>query len=106
MGGMRSWSGCGPKFRFEANLLVLLARWSTHTTFTNGKANMMTKNHCSKLAGLVAASLSTCFAGSCATGFRDAALTGVFDFTSATVSDTLGSLISVSDLLDGAGTEE
>ncbi len=66
---------------------------------------MMTKNRCSKLVGLVVASLSTCFAGSCASGFRDAALTGVFDFTSATVTDTLGTFISVSDLL-GGGTDE
>ncbi len=66
---------------------------------------MMTKNRYSKLVGLVVASLSTCFAGSCLSGFRDAALTGVFDFTSTAVSDTLGSFISVSDIL-GGGAEE
>lgn len=63
----------------------------------------MIKNRYPKLVGLVIASLSTCFAGSCATGLRDAVLTGVFDFTSGTVTDTLGALVPVSDLFGGAG---
>lgn len=66
---------------------------------------MMMKNRYPKLVGLVVVSLSTCFASSCATGLRDAALAGVFDFTSDTVSDTLGSFVLGSDLL-GGGAEE
>lgn len=66
----------------------------------------MMKNRYPKLAGLVVVSLSTCFAGSCATGLRDAVMTGVFDFTSGIVSDTLGSSVSVADLLGVAGAEE
>ncbi len=66
----------------------------------------MIKNRCPKLVGFVVVSLSTCFAGSCATDFRDAAMTGVFDFTSGTVTDTLASVVPVSDLLGGAEEEE
>ncbi len=103
---MRSWSGCVPKFRFERTLAVLLSGWSTRTALKNRKANMMTKNRWSKLVGLVVVSFSTCFASSCTTGLRDAVMAGVFDFTSGTVTDTLGSVISVSDLFGGAGAEE
>lgn len=67
---------------------------------------MMNKVRCSKLVVWVVVSLSTCFAGSCATGLREAVLTGVFDFTSGTVTDTLGSFVSESDLFGGAGAEE
>lgn len=62
----------------------------------------MKKNNFPKLVGLIVVSLSTCFAVSCATGLRDAVMAGVFDFTTNTVTDTLGSFISVSTLLGGA----
>ncbi len=65
----------------------------------------MIKNRYPKLVGLVVVSLSTCFAGSCATSLRDAALTGVLDFTSGTVTDTLTTLVPVSDLVRGAAAQ-
>lgn len=61
----------------------------------------MIKNRYPKLVGLVVASMSTCFAGSCTTGLKDAVLTGVFDFTAGTVTETLGSFVSASGLFGG-----
>ncbi len=60
----------------------------------------MIKNRYPKLMGLLVLSLSTCFAGTCSTGLRDAVMTGFFDYASGTVTETLGSVISVSDLLN------
>lgn len=56
------------------------------------------------LLGFVAVNLSTCFATSCATDFRDAAVAGVFDFTTGTVTDILSSLLPISEaIIGGAG---
>lgn len=64
----------------------------------------MIKNRYPKLVGLLVISLSSCFAGTCTTGLRDAVLTGVFDFTSGTVTDTLTTLVPVSDFISGTAT--
>ncbi|MFQ5461882.1 MAG: hypothetical protein ACE5E5_04555 [Phycisphaerae bacterium] len=66
----------------------------------------MTKNRCSKFVVFVAVGLSTCFSGSCATEFRDAVKTGLLDFTSGTVADTLGSFVSASTLTGGAAADQ
>ena len=67
----------------------------------------MKRNRFPKLLGFVAVNLSTCFATSCAMDFRDAALAGVFDYTTGTVTYVLSSLLPISDaIIGGAGVEE
>lgn len=54
---------------------------------------MTRQNRWMKWAALATASMSTCFAHACTTGFRDAALTGVYDFTSGTITTVLTTLV-------------
>lgn len=54
---------------------------------------MTRQNRWTKWATLAIASMSTCFAHGCSAGFRDAALTGFYDFTSGTITTVLTDLV-------------
>ena len=50
---------------------------------------------------IIATSLFPLFAWSCSTDFRDAALAGLLDFVSGTVTDSLTALAPVADAISG-----
>ncbi len=51
---------------------------------------------------IIAASLFPLFGWSCSTDLRDAALAGLLDYVSGTVTDSLTALVPIVDALSGA----